>query len=52
MAFGLAAILDGTLPGPPDLNEGVRWQSVQTCLQMLGSEGRPGRDPEGSHVVA
>jgi hypothetical protein len=52
VAFGLAAILDELARHLPDLNEGVRWQTVQACLQMLGSEGRPGRDPEGKHVVA
>jgi HEAT repeat protein len=52
VAFGLAAILDELARHLPDLNEGVRWQTVQACLQMLGSEGRPGRDPEGTHVVA
>ena len=52
VAFGLAAILDELSRHLPDLNDGVRWQTVQACLQILGSEGSPGRDPEGTHVVA
>jgi hypothetical protein len=52
VAFGLAAILDELSRHLPDLNDGVRCQTVQACLQMLGSEGSPGRDPEGTHVIA
>jgi hypothetical protein len=52
VAFGFAAILDELARHLPDLSEGVRWQTVQACLQMLGSEGSPGPDPEGAHVGA
>jgi hypothetical protein len=42
VAFGLAAILDELSRHLPDLNEGVRWQSVQACQQLLEVE-RAGR---------
>jgi hypothetical protein len=35
VAFGLAAILDELSRHLPDLNEGVRSQSVQACQQLL-----------------
>ncbi|MCU1660554.1 MAG: hypothetical protein QOI36_5079 [Pseudonocardiales bacterium] len=35
VAFGLAAILDELSRHLPDLSEGVRWQSVQACQQLL-----------------
>jgi hypothetical protein len=42
VAFRLAAILDELSRHLPDLNEGVRWQSVQACQQLLKVE-RAGR---------
>jgi HEAT repeat protein len=39
VAFGLAAILDELARHLPDLSEGVRWQTVQACQQMLAVRG-------------
>jgi hypothetical protein len=38
VAFGLAAILDELSRHLPDLNDGVRWQTVQACRQMLAAD--------------
>jgi HEAT repeat protein len=35
VAFGLAAILDELARHLPDLNDGVRWQTVQACQQLM-----------------
>jgi len=39
VAFGFAAILDELALHLPDLDQGVRWQTMQACQQMLAGVG-------------